>query len=399
MIRLFSLLLCLFVAIPPAAAALSAKAVRIGVHADKTRFVLELSAEPSYRVFTLPDPVRVVIDLPELEWQLDSDQIPASKGMIETLRYGLFAQGTSRVVLDMKGPVGVKSVLVLPPQGGSGYRLVVDLHAISRDVFLNPDEREPVVSKNPLPKPRPVALPVVPPKPKSDERPTVVIDAGHGGVDPGAIGLSGIHEKTLVLDYARELARQLKASGRYRVVLTRDKDLFLRLRDRMLVAQRATADLFISLHANTVEQRHVRGASVYTLSEKASDAEAAALAQKENTADIIAGVNFDAQTEDVNMILIDLAQRETMNLSKKFANIMVTEIGKSTKLLRNTHRFAGFAVLKSPTVPSVLVEIGYMSNKQEEKLMQTKGHRVKISKAIIRAIDNYFNWQEALRRS
>ena len=119
MIRLFSLFLCLFVAIPPAAAALSAKAVRIGVHADKTRFVLELSAEPSYRVFTLPDPVRVVIDLPELEWQLESDQIPASKGMIETLRYGLFAQGTSRVVLDMKGPVGVKSVLVLPPQGGS----------------------------------------------------------------------------------------------------------------------------------------------------------------------------------------------------------------------------------------------------------------------------------------
>ncbi len=246
----------------------------------------------------------------------------------------------------------------------------------------------PILSDPPL-DPTATAF-VAPPKPKADERPTIVIDPGHGGVDPGARSIGGVDEKKIALAYARELKRQLEAGGRYRVVLTRDKDIFIRLRDRVEFAERMEGDLFVSLHANNHNSTKIRGASVYTLSEKASDAEAEALAAKENKADIIAGIDLDDQTEVVSKILIDLAQRETMNLSKQFANELVPEMGKIGKLLGNPHRSAGFAVLKSATVPSILIEIGYLSNKTEERLLRSEKHRIKISRAIGAAIEAYF---------
>ena len=399
MTRLALLVLCLFVALPPALAKPGAEAVRIGVHPEKTRFVLELTDKPSYRVFTLPDPARVVIDLPELDWQLPAEAIPSSQGLISSLRYGLFAPGTSRVVLDMTGPVGVKAVSVLPARNGPGHRLIVDIVPLDGASFRSAEQRRPILSETPLPQVRPVALPVVPELSKSESRPTIVIDAGHGGIDPGAIGILGTYEKNLALSYARELKRQLEQTGLYRVVLTRDRDVFIPLRDRFAIAHEVNGDLFLSLHANTVKQNHVVGGSVYTLSERASDAEAAALARKENLSDIIAGVKFAGQTEDVSKILIDLAQRETMNLSKHFANMLVKRLGEKVKLVRNTHRYAGFAVLKSPTVPSVLVEIGYISNSTEEKLLLSSRHRAKVSRAIVEAVGRYFDWQEGLRRS
>lgn len=410
MARKLLLLLISFLLVSVAAGSAWAKpsvsSVRIGVHADKTRFVLELSEEPSYRIFTLTNPARVVIDLPELTWQLPKDQLTEEQlptndqGLIKALRYGLFAAGTSRVVLDMRGPVGVKSVLSLPAGDSGNFRLVVDLQSVSSDVFFNPQERQAIVSKTPLPTAR-AAVPEIAalPKKDTDRRPTIVIDAGHGGVDPGAIGVSGTYEKVLALDYARELKRALEGTGRFRVVMTRNKDIFIRLRDRIALAQKAEGDLFVSLHANTFRTNVIKGASVYTLSEDASDAEAAALAKKENTADVIAGLNFGGQTEDVSMILIDLAQRETMNLSKNFANELVGELGKVTKLLKNTHRFAGFAVLKSPTIPSVLVEIGYMSNREEERLLLSAAHRKTVTGSIVKAVERFFTWQESLRRS
>ena len=383
----------------PAFAQPALESVRIGEHPDKTRLVLELSEEPSYRVFTLPDPPRVVIDLPELEGGIEGEALPSSHGLITALRYGLFAPGTSRIVLDIAGPVGVKSVLVLQPQGGSGHRLVVDLQPIAAARFADPANRQAIVSRVPLPAPQTAALPVVPAVPLDKDRPTIVIDPGHGGVDPGAIGIGGTYEKTLVLAYAKELARQLEHSGDFQVVLTRDTDVFLPLRRRFAIAQEVGGDLFLSLHANIGTQDFIRGASIYTLSEQASDAEAAALAEKENLSDIVAGVTFSGQSEDVNMILLDLARRETMNLSKSFANMTVRELGRSVQLLRNTHRFAGFAVLKSPTVPSVLVEVGYISNKEEERLLNTAAHRAKLASAMIRAIRAYFEWQDGVRRS
>ena len=403
-VELLSRLLALVVlgltlVVGPAFAKPAITAVRLGVHPEKTRLVLEFSEEPSYRVFTLPDPARVVIDLPELDWRVEPDALPPNRGLVSALRYGLFAPGASRIVLDITQPVGVQKVLVLPPRDDTGHRLVVDLQAISAEAFADPARRATFTSRRPLPAPRAPTGPVLPPQLEEDgETPVIVVDAGHGGVDPGAIGNKGTNEKTLALEYARELKRQLEASG-FRVVLTRDKDVFLPLRQRFAVAQQVEAELFLSLHANTVKENHVRGASVYTLSEKASDAEAAALARKENLSDIVAGVTFTEHSEDVNKILIDLAQRETMNLSKTFANVLVKELGNSVKLLRNTHRFAGFAVLKTPTVPSVLVEIGYISNPQEELLLRSPTHRAKVAKAIVKAVEDYFDWQDGVRRS
>jgi N-acetylmuramoyl-L-alanine amidase len=397
--RLVVLLVCLVAAAPASLAKPSVTAARVGPHPDMTRFVLELSEAPAYEIFTLPDPFRVVMDLPELDWRLPADQVPRGMGVIEDLRFGLFQPGRSRVVLDVKTPVRIKNVHILPPGGKyTTHRLVIDLQTVTRRAFLTLDRRK-VVSRARLPAVQPAGLPRLPAKPSTDTRPTVVIDAGHGGVDPGATGVSGAREKDIVLAYARELKRQLLATGRYRVAMTRDSDVTLPLRTRVELGEQAEGDLFVSLHANIFKSRRVRGASVYTLSEKASDAEAEALAAKENRADVLSGVNLDGQSEDVSKILIDLAQRETMNLSKNFANVLVTEIGKSARLLPKPHRSAGFAVLKSPTVPSVLVEVGYMSNRKEERLLLSKAHRKKVSAAIIKAIDNYFKWHEKVSRS
>lgn len=372
--------------------------VRIGTHPDKTRFVLELSENLPYRVFTLPDPFRVVIDMPAFQWQVADKKLARPGSLIQALRHGLFAPGASRIVLDLAQPIELSQVFMLPPKEGGGYRFVVDVKPVSRQAYLAL-KSQTVSSAIPF-EPGEAAVAVVPrAKPSDTDRPVVVIDAGHGGVDPGAIGVSGTYEKDLTLSYAKSLAAALKKSGRYQVVMTRTSDQFLKLRDRVQVAQQAEGDLFISLHANSHRSRGVQGASVYTLSEKASDKEAERLAAKENEADLLAGIDFGEQPEDVLEILFDLAQRETMNLSKRFADKLVTEIGKETRLLRNTHRFAGFVVLKSPTVPSVLLEIGYMSNPEEERLLKSKKHREKVVDSAAKAIDDYFIWQKSVSRS
>ena len=391
-IRTLCLALALGVA-GPAAAAPDVSAVRLGLHPDKTRFVMEIDEKPAYRVFTLPDPYRVVIDLPRVNWDVAQDTVKRQRrGVVNKLRYGLFSPKTSRVVLDAEAPVRLKTVFVIPPRNGYPYRLVVDLAKTSRDTFLSDVSKRTITSKEPLPDRGRGA----PEAPQTDgAKPTVVIDAGHGGVDPGAIGVTGLHEKTLVLDYAEALKRRLERTGRYNVVLTRNRDIFLPLRRRVALARKAEGDLFISLHANTHPSNNVRGASVYTLSENASDEEAAELAEKENKADLIAGVNLGEQTDTVSQILIDLAQRESMNASKHFANMLVNELDGDVKLLRNTHRYAGFAVLKSPNVPSVLFEIGYLSHPREIRLLQSEDHRRDVNDSVVAAVNRFFDWQQA----
>lgn len=223
-----------------------------------------------------------------------------------------------------------------------------------------------------------------------DGVPVIVIDPGHGGVDPGAIGVSGIYEKHITLAMARELKTALEKNGRYRVQLTRDRDVFIRLRERVAIARQQGADLFISLHADAVQNPQIRGLSVYTLSQNASDSEAQTLAEKENKADLIAGVDLTHESPDVAGILIDLAQRETMNRSAGFATELVDEVGQEMDLLGNTHRFAGFAVLKAPDVPAVLVEMGYLSNEYEEKQLRQPQYRARLAKALAKAVERYF---------
>jgi N-acetylmuramoyl-L-alanine amidase len=224
-----------------------------------------------------------------------------------------------------------------------------------------------------------------------------VLDAGHGGKDPGAVGANGTMEKNITLQMAKELKRLLEAGGRYKVILTREEDKLLALRQRMDVARGAAADLFISIHADHIEKTSLRGASVYTLSENASDAEAAKLAARENKEDLITGVDLSSQSAMVTSILIDLAQRETKNLSARFASMLSEELADHTHVLSNSHRFAGFVVLKAPDVPSVLIELGYLSNEQDEAALGSKRHRRVLGSAIRDAIERYFEWQQSFR--
>lgn len=241
----------------------------------------------------------------------------------------------------------------------------------------------------------PIVVPIQPPavKPparRAAGRRTIAIDAGHGGIDPGAVSLSGGYEKHITLEVAREIRKQLEASGRYRVVMTRDRDEFVRLRDRVAIARAADADLFISIHADAIGNSTVGGLSIYTLSETASDREAEALAAKENKSDLIAGIDLGGESPEVTNILIDLAQRETKNYSAGFAGKLVRELARETRLLGKPHRFAGFAVLTAPDVPSVLVELGYLSNRSDEKELRDPAHRAKLARGILRAVDGHF---------
>lgn len=375
-----------------------ASGVRLGAHDSFTRFVVDLSQSVDFSLFTLNDPYRVVVDLPEVEWTFGEEHVPPGKGVVQTLRWGLFQPGQSRIVLDLKSPATVKQAFLLPPGGSNGWRFVVDLTETTPASFMaaaGPSNRIGALSPdlsggNPV---QEVAVRPVPADPAPDpNRPKVIVlDPGHGGVDPGAIGSSGVYEKNITLAAAREFRDLVNRTGRYKVVLTRDRDIFLPLRDRFEVARRERADLFISLHADSIKNRDVRGLSVYTLSENASDAEAAALAEKENKADVIAGIDLNHESPDVANILIDLARRETMNLSSRIAETIIEELKRDVKLLRRTHRFAGFAVLKAPDVPSVLVEMGYLSNRDEERLLRQAAYRAKLGGALLRALDSHFS--------
>ena len=378
----------------PAAGGPEITGARIGQGVDKTRFVLDLSAAVWFRAFTLGDPYRVVIDLPQIHWKLDPLRVPTD-GLIAAFRYGHFRDGVSRVVLDVIRPVEVAKSFILPPLDGQGHRLVIDIRTISRAAFAGRARLAALPAEN-----RPAARSWAPPRPrpKVKRRPIIAIDPGHGGVDPGAIGVRGTYEKHVTLSHALILAKRLRATGRYRVVLTRTRDHFVRLPKRVAFARAADADLFISIHANANPSRQVRGASGYTLSERASDARAAALAARENKADVIAGINLVRQSSEVATILIDLAQRETMNESAVFAKSLTRTLGRVQLLLRNTHRFAGFAVLKAPDIPSVLIELGHLSNRIDEQRLLSRREQIRIADAIIRSIDQYYARQQAFNR-
>jgi N-acetylmuramoyl-L-alanine amidase len=406
--------------------------VRVGEHAQSTRFVLELDRQVKFSVFMLANPYRVVIDLPEVGWRLPPRPLPSNTGLLNQFRYGLFKAGTSRIVLDVKGTAAVEKTFLLGPKGGAGYRLVVDLTAVSPQTFMarvaqpalrvatigvpSTHARSGPATKGPVPKgmltpPSSAQSPVLNSRApavqvmtastpqKRKKRPLIVLDPGHGGVDPGTHGKSGIYEKHITLSAAREFKAMLEESGRYRVLLTRNRDIFIRLRDRISIARDAGADLFISLHADAIKNRKIRGLSVYTLSERASDKEAAGLAEKENKSDLIAGIDLSDKTPEVANILIDLTQRESMNQSARFAEGLVKELARKTKLLRNTHRFAGFVVLKAPDVPSVLIELGFLSNRRDERALVQKPYRAKLGRAIVEAVNSYFTRiEEAIRK-
>lgn len=384
-----------------AASALSALGVRLGDHSAFVRVVLDLSDNLQFSLFTLADPYRVVIDLPEMEWEFRDQGVVGGDGLIGAVRYGLFRPGNSRLVLDLSGPAEVSKAFVLPPGGGLGWRFVLDLARTTPAEFLRtagPAHRIGALDWQAQPAPQEAAVRVPDDPRTANRKPVIVLDPGHGGVDPGAIGVSGVYEKNITLAAAREFRTLLEATGRYEVHLTRDRDVFLRLRDRITVARRHNADLFVSIHADSIKNPSVRGLAVYTLSEKASDGEAAALAEAENKADIIAGIDLSHESAEVTNILIDLAQRETLNLSSHMAQVVVSELKRDVRLLPRSHRFAGFAVLKAPDVASILVELGYLSNADEERLLRTAEYRGKLGRAFVRAVDHFFDDRQRASR-
>lgn len=408
--RLFAILLVLFTPFGVQSASnepIFISSLRLGVHPDHTRIVLDMSAKPATQFFSLTDPDRLVLDLAGAEFQISEPYSAPTSGVVGQYRYGLFKPGLSRLVLDLKGPAAIKDSFFLTGADGKGVRFVIDLVATTADKFASgagfpTKPLAPSTPKNPAnnaakpapqpaeqsaPRPTPRAHSEAPPKPR---RPVIVLDAGHGGTDPGAIGRSGTLEKQVVFDTVLRLQKKLKATGRYDVYLTRDRDILIPLRERVRRARQHNADLFISIHADSAENRKAHGAGVYTLSENASDREAAALARRENRADIIAGVNLENESHDVTNILIDLAQRETKNRSAAFAETLVPHLRAVTDNRSKPHRFAGFVVLKAPDVPSVLIELGFLSNRYEEKRLRSPAWRDQMVAAIARAVDNYF---------
>jgi N-acetylmuramoyl-L-alanine amidase len=388
----FLAVLCAGAVISPdhARAQPSVSTIRFGVHADKIRLVLEASEKLPVTSFELGEPYRIVLDLPDIDWKVSAEEGDKGWGVVAGYRFGQFAPGRSRMVLDLKGPAVVDKAFHIAPTAKQPWRLVVDIKTMDGAAFAAR------LSKQEVPKgsaPARAAVLVPPPRPKAagpQPRKIIVIDPGHGGIDPGAIGRKGVYEKRITLAMAQQLRRELTSRKRYQVLLTRDRDVFIRLRERVAMARAAGADLFISLHADSISNSKVRGASVYTLSENASDKEAADLAAKENKADLIAGIDLSGESSEVANILIDLAQRETMNHSASFARVLVDEMAETARFLRKSHRFAGFAVLKAPDVPSVLIEMGYLSNSRDEAQLSTAAYRQQLAEAIADAIDGYF---------
>ena len=367
--------------------------VRIAPHGDDTRVVIELNRRVSFRYLTLDGPPRLAIDLPEVAWQVARgvDGIQAD-GLVTGYRFGQFRPGVSRIVLDIAEPFEIRNVFELPPDAEHGHRIVTDL-AVARASASSPPtppDGQPAPADQQTASLAVVRPPAMKPKPPSHEQ-IVVIDPGHGGIDPGAIGTSGTLEKDVVLNLGLELRRRLEATRRYKVVMTRDTDRIIRLRDRLQVAHDSRGQLFLSLHADSlVSAPDVRGAAVYTLSEKASNEEAARLATKENRADILAGIDLSNQEDIVTEILIDLAQRDANNKSIQVADDLVSELADVTKMARHHRSQAGFVVLKSPDMPSAMIELGYLSNPDDEKALRDPAHLATVAEAIVKAIDRYF---------
>lgn len=370
---------------PGSAQTPSVKSVRLGENAERTRFVLDIDRAVDYTHFLLADPHRVVVDLPEVEWALDGAGAGEGRGLIESYRYGLFHPGNSRLVLDLGAPAVIERIFMLEPQSGYPYRLVIDLRPAGDAEFASAVEAGSAAARSASRQARQRTTPE-----RVAGRRTVVVDPGHGGVDPGAISVIGVPEKKIALETARAIRDALQGTGSYRVLLTRDSDVYVPHAQRVSFSRQAGADLFISVHADSIRDPRIRGATVYTLSEKASDREAAALARKENKSDIIAGVNLGGESPEVANILLDLAMRETMNYSARFAGYLLPELKKRVVLRQNSHRFAGFLVLKAPDVPSVLLEIGYLSNREDARAMTSASGRADIAEAVSAAVDSYF---------
>ncbi len=378
-------------------APLVATNTRITQTQGKAHLEIDLSGKVEPHVFLLEAPDRLIIDLPHVSFTGDAPPLSSRRALIKTFRFGLFVRDQSRVIMNLSSPVQIKSKRVEAGQNGKSLtRLVIDLVKVDRKTFhasvefeatqnrVSADMRSTERGGAELPAKSPENAPKIP---------LIVIDPGHGGPDSGAIGIGGIVEKTTVFDFAVALKARLEASGRYRVMLTRDQDVFVPLAERMRLARAANAELFLSIHADTLSREHsVAGATVYTVSDRASDAEAARIAAHENMADQAGGLVVASQPPEVADILIDLTRRETRSYAHVFSKSLINawKSGPFLSLNKNPQRAAGFVVLKAPDVPSVLLELGYLSSPSDAKALASDEWRLSASLSVLTAVDSFF---------
>ena len=365
--------------------ALRAHAYRMAGDAVRMRIVVEFNREPDVKWFLLRGPHRLVVDLPETTFAFEPDSLDP-RGLVTGVRYGNLGTGSSRIIVSGKGPFTVENLSLLENENSPGHRMVIDIIAGSEAAFERAlaDQATTTASTVTTGKSDRVGV-----RPRTEKPFTIVIDPGHGGIDGGAKALGGTAEKDLTLSFSRELRERLKAIGRFNVFMTRDDDVFLRLDERVRIARQHDADLFVSIHADTISQSGVRGASVYTISEKAADEVARAAAERENLADSVAGIEIADENQEVADILFDLVRRETHGFSVTFARSLVDELGRKIELINNPRRSAGFRVLRAPDVPSVLVELGYLSNAKDLAKLQDPVWRDKAVSSMIEAIDAF----------
>lgn len=377
-----------------------AVAIEITQEADKARFVLTLSAPVEARAFLLERPDRVIVDLPQVTFNLPAGEAGGAQaqhaaGLVSSYRYGLFAQGRSRIVIDLREPA--LATKVISETATRGATLTIELTRTDRAAYGRA-AMQPMVeaaaalsqSENARAAAARASAAAADASDRRDPRPLIMLDPGHGGVDPGAIR-RGVQEKDLVFAFAQLFRDRIEATGRYRVQLTRNDDSFISLAGRVRIAREAAADLFISIHADSLGRNgNVRGATVYTSSTTPTDSESAQLAAKENLADQIAGVEVVEETDDVVGILADLTRRETRTLSSAFADGTIEALRKQVHLTRNPHRSAGFRVLRAPDVPSVLLELGYLSSDEDVALLTSEDWQNRTVSALIAALDRFF---------
>jgi N-acetylmuramoyl-L-alanine amidase len=386
---------------PTAAASFPiASDARLAGDARQTRFVLDLDKPIQFRAFTLADPYRVVVDIPQVDFRLPAEAGTTGRGLIQAFRYGLVMPGGSRIVFDLTGPARIAKSYVLDAANGQPPRLVLELEQVDRTGFVQslaaesrPELRpalsvaaDPVVAMKTTVPESAAPAPAAP-----DSRPVVVIDPGHGGVDNGTQA-GGENEKDLVLGFGLALRDRVEKAGKYRVVMTREDDTFIPLADRVTIARNQSAALLVSIHADALPpgEGDAQGATIYTLSDKASDAEAERLAEAENRADAIGGVKLTEEPAEVADILIDLVRRETRTFSNRFARQLMSEMKTSARMHKHPLKSAGFKVLKGPDVPSVLVELGYASNKDDLEHMKSDSWRARTVGSMAQAIDVFF---------
>lgn len=341
---------------------------------QKVRLVADLSEKTEAKVFRLQNPPRLVVDFEKTTFSsVVKNNTFKPVAFIEGIRLGVPQPNIGRLVLDIPTKDLTENHFFLPPGAGKTWRFVIDLTLVE-----SADSGTTAYHKGLTPFPA-----------KTPRQKIVMLDPGHGGQDPGAISSTGKYEKHLTLLFANEAKKVLEKKG-YTVYMTRTNDTAVSLRSRIEKAHKHNADIFISIHADSAKNKSAKGLSIYTISEKASDAEAAALAERENKADIILGINLEEYQESIGNILIDLAKRDTMDKSAQYAELFVKEVRHTAQLKSTPHRTAGFVVLKSPNIPSVLIELGYLSNKQEEKMLQKKSYRAEIITSLAKGLDQYF---------